>query len=360
MNTLTDGSVNNVEKRGFTLIELMISMVLMSIVLGGLFAFSISTSSAFQSNAQVSMSQLVARTALDIMTVELQMAGLGALDPSVIPDLAEADRDREMGFGGSTTNSTTGSDAIQIKASHGAMAVLNEETALATIVTNTGGMLHPQDGHDLLLTGMNVDIFSMKRELLGQGVIGALRTDAGDSFAQITFPSGLPAKDPLPTGTVIVERPVYVTYQLMGENLAKCSSWTYPANCADLITAGNMDRTPTLDNPDTVYFLANNVVDMQVSYFVISSADKTWITRPDGALPRVDRLNIRAVKLELLIRSESNDSASITTQTRCDNSVVKTKHYLGDRILDVGCNQVFYTGLSTIIHTPNNISFAGS
>jgi prepilin-type N-terminal cleavage/methylation domain-containing protein len=97
--------------QGFTLVELLVVMAIVSIVMGGIYSVFIRSNRVYISQEEVVAAQQEARSALDILGREIRMAGfiaannkIGGLDPITLPAWAgDADSAIEIAAVGATT-----------------------------------------------------------------------------------------------------------------------------------------------------------------------------------------------------------------------------------------------------------------
>ncbi len=348
--------------QGFTLVELMIAMMLSSVVIGAGFALFINSNRIHHSSTQTSMVQQVARAALEMMSNELLMAGFGTVDPFIVRyDYAgNASQEDEMAFPSGTVNSTTGPDRMQFQVSLGGMSIMAENLSKDQLNDVAVKLLDSQ-GVDLLKVGDPVVFFNLDRLRMGSGTLGDL--DAEDKTFKLSGEVQMGTNDAEVTsfepGTLIVRRPVFVTYALDGTNLLRCvrnerESGT-PCDMANL----SEDVDP--DTQETTFVLARGLKDLQLSYLL---EDAITSASPQGgdfvpirggeALPDGWRHRIRAVKIELLVQSKEPDPMV----TNC--AMAKRKYYIGDRIVNVeesGECELSHVHISTVVHLPNMFTY---
>ncbi len=126
-------------QRGFTLIEMMISLVIMTIVIGGVLRMAGTLTSAYQESRRTAVAERNARTVLDIITDTVRNASPG-VPRSDLQDLVGC-----SGTGGLTvTNSTTAPDQLDVIHAVGGVV-----TSLRAPFTPSDTSITVLDGADL-------------------------------------------------------------------------------------------------------------------------------------------------------------------------------------------------------------------
>lgn len=341
------------ERSGFTLIELMVAMFLSAIVTGAGFALFINSNKIHHASSQTTMVQQTTRTALDIMSNELMMAGFGTMDQSRVADIPDTDDDREkeMAFTAGCLNSATGSDQVQFRSSPGGMVIVAEDTTLENFKNTAGALLNEEQGQDTLLDGMAAVIFDMYRDRIG--TCPSLLFDVDENTGDISLSCPLFVQEEggahslIPSGAVVLQQPVYVTYLLENNRLKRCAKVDYAGGPCDGVDV-------------SIYYLASGVADLQFVYYTVDpekgANDETngWLL--DGGEDSVDQLvrkGIRALKIETLVRSEL-PNPTISAED-CASGAVRSLYYLGDenRSFNAGCSGHTYVQMSTVVEIPN-------
>lgn len=116
-------------RRGFTLIEVMVSSALLGVVLGASMLITLSGKRAFTQGATRAKAELKARRALERVCAELADAGIDAITPAIAAD-------------GSVSTSTLTFDPLQ--SVQGGAAVWGTSTRLARVASSED----PDDGID--------------------------------------------------------------------------------------------------------------------------------------------------------------------------------------------------------------------
>lgn len=337
-------------RQGFTLVELMVALGLSSIVVGAAFALFINTNRVYQSTGQTSRLQQEARAALDIMAFEMQSAGFGSINPSLLDSTYAATAEDEVTFTQTTANSASGPDVIQFKASLGGMAIMSDPLSSGTALGTSLALL-PSQGIDLLRTGMTVDLFNQDRERIGRAQLGSVSTTTPNiiRFAKfLEVPS-----ETVETGAFIIQRPLYYTYMLSGDRLIRCAR-AARGEC-DPTQFVNIMPSDANPDPETTYVLAANVIDLQFSYLL----EGTDVFDPAPNLSDLNvRRAIRAVKIDLLVRSASVNPT--ISQENCLSGFMTLNYYLADHTVSVGTDacRYSYAQVSTVVRLPNQYPMA--
>lgn len=361
---------NNKKRSGFTLIELIISVFLSGIVLTAAFGMFVSANKVFQSTGEASMTMQAARAAIDIMSAEIEMAGMGTLAPDSVRDLATAQlqNDNIPFMIGSQNQFLNGSDRIQFRASIGGMTMLGSPVAYNDFISGQTVALNDPQGADLFQDGDLVYIMDAGRNIYGSAAIASVDDSSIPNTISITnfvaYPNA-PGISQFPVGTVIVSRPLVYTYQLDDKDrLLRCVRLNYSEDCnADT----HLNKVPTPGDPETTYVLAYNVEDLQFSYLLGTdpsdpAASTGWQPDPSSSIPLADlsavkdRLRIRAVKIEALVRSDNPNP--MRSNDDCTSGMIKKYYYLGDNTVNVSDNNTCgfdFVQVSNIVKVPNAI-----
>ncbi len=339
-------------RRGFTLLELMVAVSLSFIVVGAGFTIFLSTNRVHHSTSQTSLLQQTARAALDLMASEIVMAGFGTIKPSDVAELVDGEDEIVFplvaGDESANTNSSSSADSLRFKASIGGMAILSDRTTCSG-ATDCVLDLHTRQLTDKLEVNEMVDVLDLDRNRLGRGQATVLNN------TQMTISGYVPENDgSIPSGAIIIKRPFYITYRQIGSRLVRCVRDTHTDACDDTDPA-LLNAAPTPGNPETTYYLAEGLVDLQFSFLLRGETEfLPTLARPDlgfaGATGKETRNKIRAVKIEVLVRSTGKDP--MITKKDCDRDLIRTVYWVGDRAHTVECGYN-YAHMSTVIHLPN-------
>ncbi len=332
-------------RSGFTLVELLVSGLLSTIVIGAAVTIFASSHQAYQTSGRMSQAQQSVRAALDIIAGELQMAGLGGQNRSEVNGASNPEL--EMALGPNCLNNSGSPDVIQFRSGMGAVSVTTQELSVSNGATGLMVDVHEipailGDGQDYFQQGMAVDLLDINRTRVAQAIVGDLGSVLTpesqlmlNSFSNVTESTLWP-------GTMIVQQPVWITYQAIGTRLFRCVR-DVPTDACD----GSLENTiPSPANPETDFVVVEDVQDIQYSY-IVNSAGAVFDPAYDPS-SQANRQLVLGVKIELLVRSKYED-ASIEA-----GDDVKLKFYLGGNVVDVtGSEKFHYTQMSTIVSLPN-------
>ncbi len=336
------------DRRGLTLVELLVTMVLSSIVMGAGFALFINSNRVHQSTNQVSMVQQIGRAVLDVMSNDLIMAGFGT---QAHEDVTGGDHpEQEMTFTNKIVNNNNSPDVIQFKMSPGGMAIVATQTTC-----NSGDVcqltVDGEQGHDTLRTGMAVEVLDARRQRLGSGKVDAL----GDDPTQLPINEYIAVKGgSVPAGAVVVRKAVFYSFAV---NEAKQLLRCVRDNMEDPCDTQYLNVAPGLVSQNSTYVLSEGVEDMQISYLLDDQDDFLPTMTTGLPLQLADREKIRAVKIEVLVRSKYINP--MITANDCARGNVKTKYVLGDRAIQLtneNCRHN-YVKMQKIVHVPNMASY---
>ena len=338
-------------RSGFSLVELLVSGVLSTIVIGAAIAIFTSSHQAYQTSGRMSEAQQSVRAALDIIATDLQMAGLGGQNTVQVGSAANPNA--ETALGPNCVNNTGAPDVIQFRVG-GAVSVVTQQFSASNGATNITVDVHdippiPGDGQDYFQAGMNVDLLDVTRVRVAQAVVGDLGSVNTENQIMLTSFSNVTATTIWP-GTMIVQQPVWVTYEVIGQALWRCVRDT-PTETCDGSLLNN------LVGQEIDFVVVENIADIQYSYLVDpgwanSGANGADFFNP-GYLPDslADRQAIRGVKIELLVRSKNEDYSVVPSE----DTVIKRKYFLGGDTFDVADEDArfAYTQMATIVNLPN-------
>ena len=97
-------------QRGFTLIELMVSLVLFSFAVAGVLAVAVSMTQGFRENRMTNIEEQSARVPMDYLTDALRQASPGVTDPSQVQDADTC----QIGAITVTDGGATGTDSLDV------------------------------------------------------------------------------------------------------------------------------------------------------------------------------------------------------------------------------------------------------
>lgn len=269
------------DQRGFTLIELMISLVIFSFAVAGVLSVAVSITQGFREQRQAIAAEQAARVPLDFLADALRQTSPGMSQPSLVEDVSDA---------------TCYVGAIKVDNDYGGLGPDRLEIIYATgavVATTTSDF----DGGDVTVSDVS--------ELAIDDYVLITNFSAGHLFKIIDI-----------TGS---------TLTLQG---GTCSGTTFTSYVkgATLIRArharfyvANLDNIPTLwmdpdaDGPDEAEPLAEGIEDMQIALGYDEDANKTisdsnsttdewhYNVALDSAPGSSD--NIRAVRITLVARA---------------------------------------------------------
>ena len=127
------------DQRGFTLIELMVSLVLFSFAVAGVLAVAVSMTQGFRENRMTSTEEQSARVPMDFLTDALRQASPGVTDPAAVQDADTC----QLGAITVTDGGTNGTDTLDVIYALGGVV-----TSVATPYT-TGNALTVVDASNL-------------------------------------------------------------------------------------------------------------------------------------------------------------------------------------------------------------------
>jgi prepilin-type N-terminal cleavage/methylation domain-containing protein len=157
------------DERGFTLIELMISLVLFSIAVAGVLSVAVSLTQGYREQRQAMAAEASVRAPLDFLSDALRQASPGVSDPSKLQDF------HSCKIGGiEVTNSSTGPDELDLFYATGGIVTSTASvfsTSSTTITVTTAAQLSAGDYVIVtdLTNGMLVKIQSKSGNVLTLG-----------------------------------------------------------------------------------------------------------------------------------------------------------------------------------------------
>ena len=277
------------EQAGFTLIELMISLVLFSFAVAGVLAVAVSMTQGFREQRQAAATETSARVPVDFLTDVLRQAAPGVSDPTLIQDSITCAIGGITVYNGSGTNSSD---------------VLDVVYALGGVVTTTqtaytgGASLDVSDASQLAVN----DYILVSN--LTQGHLFKIASKSGNSLTLVTpCAITLPAAG-YPQGSLVVRA-----------QHAMFSIGTVDGNPALMM---DPDSTATANAAEP---LADGVEDLQVALGIdqgvdgvsevgTAPGDDEWIYNAAGeTLPASGTW--RAVRLSLVARTSTQLNAGM-------------------------------------------------
>ena len=329
---------------GFTLVELLISIGLSGIIVVATLGVMVANHRAYQIEEEQSYIQQTTRALVDILTSDLERAGLGMPHPE--------DQEDEPGMifraGSQAENNNNAPDTLVFAASDGAVAFM---THTGTVSISTGGSqtFAVEPGSlPSFTTGVNgkanqVALYNLDREYAGKGLVSSIDNASGQiTVSSIETPDA--ATISLEPYSYIVQFPYYVTYTISDiegvPTLVRCWSDTHGDQC-------HPPATPPASADSGWEVVAENVEDIQVS--VMLEAANAWDPNFDLANASLDdRKLINAIKVDVLMRGWSS---------RTDYQDTKTYH-MGNRVYepeDLGGEAQHYTRqqMSVIVRLQN-------
>jgi prepilin-type N-terminal cleavage/methylation domain-containing protein len=289
-------------ERGFTLVELMMSLVIFSVAVAGILSVAVSLTQGFREQRLAVAAQDAVRSPIDLLSDALRQASPGVSDPNNVHD------NTTCTSGAITvTNSTTGADALDIIFASGGIVT----SITANTVTESGGtvtLAHTTNlavGDYVLLTS---DYATGRVMLATTGTTATTLVLASSSCTGTNFPAFS-----FGVGTTVI-RVQHARFTV-----------------ADDAANNNM---PTLwmdaDSTGTVHSnepLAEGIEDLQVALGIdagtngideqvgASTAADDWIyNHASDVLPATPM--IRAVRLTLIARTTSGEFGNQFTYTR--------------------------------------------
>jgi type IV pilus assembly protein PilW len=313
-------------KRGFTIIELLIVLAIATIGLGAMLSFFINQNKTAIFQEQVTDAQQNGRIALNIITEDLRMAGFGV--PSGIDIIVPADAGTSLPE--TTNGGANSSDTIAFNANLEGAAILLNEVSLSN---NTPITIDVSSAYGFETTEANkvVDFISFEDKSV---IASATVTNVDTANNRLTI---------TPNATVNVKSGVYVgtrrkqiTYRI-DNNL----------NLDRVVTRFNLDGSVT---NDTVPNIASNIEDLQFAYAYDSDDDGDIETDANGIIWAVDTNNdgnldnrikddgsyqalastiaysqIRAIRISLIARTTTEDVRNrVFNRPRLDDRTAAT------------------------------------
>jgi prepilin-type N-terminal cleavage/methylation domain-containing protein len=282
---------------GFTLIELMVSLVLFSFAVAGVLAVAVSMTQGFRENRMTSIEEQSARVPMDYLTDALRQASPGVTDPAAVQDADTC----QNGAITVTDGGSTGTDSLDVIYALGGVV-----TTVSQAYT-TGTTLYVVDASNLAV-GDRILVSNLSQ--------GHLFTISGISTASVGYQLSLNAL----CGTVALPAAGYPAGSLViRAQHAKFS-------------IGTVDGVPMLmEDPDSngaaaAEPIADGVEDLQVSLLIdtdgngaigadsSSTTDEYIYNNVSDTLPTGN--TYRAVRVSLVARSTGQLVGAGTVSTR--------------------------------------------
>jgi type IV pilus assembly protein PilW len=297
---------------GFSLIEVMSALVILSIAMTAVFATFISQQKSFTVQSRVSEMQQNLRQAAEFISRDIRMAGYGIPGNVTIPDGVVATGVTSIRSLYAKDN-TTGPDQVYVlyrfdMDANQPPALLNSDmlSSSSTISVNS---ISGFDNGDLILVTDNTitttDLFQITMTPAGS----TLPHDTNGfnaASAHTTFPAGgyLSPPDPPPPGKGMVAKARFVRYFI--------DNMTDPAHPTLMVQRmGNASSQP----------LADDIEDMQLEYGIDTSTPTdgyvdSWIPNPTFA----QLAQVRQVRLRFIARSRLPDPGWSETRSALGNN----------------------------------------
>jgi prepilin-type N-terminal cleavage/methylation domain-containing protein len=300
---------------GFTLIELMISLVMFSFAVAGVLAVAVSMTQGFRENRMASSEEQSARVPMDFITDAIRQAAPGVTDPTQVQDADTC----QLGAITVVDGGANGTDSLDLIYALGGIV-----TSVSTPYT-TGTTLTVVDGSQLA----NGDRILVSN--LSQGHLFTIQSGGGTQTLTLKSPCGaiaLPAAG-YPAGSLVI-RAQHATFSIgniVGE--------TTPMLMMDPDATGSAAAEP----------IADGVEDLQVSLGIdtstdglgsangASAGDDEWIYNVAGELPTAG--TYRAVRVTLVARSVGQlvGAGTVSTRPKIEDHAVGTADNYRRRIL---------------------------
>ncbi len=291
-------------QRGFSLIELMIALVLMSLIISGITSLVLSAGRAQSSSARVSVAQSGIRAALDFLTRDLLSASAGASTGTIYLGNGSV---TQNGVATSTPlpiyveNSSTGPDRLDIISIDG--------TNLSTVlVAYNGGSSITVDATTGLSVGDTIQISDLAQGMLLQ--VASFGTNGANPTINVVTPSNT-----WPTGVSFSPGSYVFKSRQVSYGVVTSTSGTITTTMLMLYPNGFANVGTTPGEP-----LAENVEDFQVALGYdtnadgiitatpgVSANDNEWIFDVAGDTPPTAITNLKSVRISLVARASSQD-----------------------------------------------------
>jgi prepilin-type N-terminal cleavage/methylation domain-containing protein len=306
---------------GFTLVELMISLVIFSVAVAGILAVAVSLTQGFREQRQAINAQDAVRTPIDLIADALRQASPGVQDPTKIYDswacATAADPDDATGAI-RVTNSTTGSDRLDII--YGAGGVVT--TATGDINTASAGSVAVMDG-----TGLAAGDFVLLTQDYLEGYVVKLSAATANSITWIAASSGcFPKSFAVATGTITVIRVQHASFFVSNDasNNNMPTLWMDPdadgAAEAEPLAEGieDMQVVVGIDDVTVNGALLEGTPTLQADEWRGNHASDVAFDATAG-LPRpttAPTLQVRAVRVTLIARTTATEHGNLNTYNK--------------------------------------------
>jgi prepilin-type N-terminal cleavage/methylation domain-containing protein len=268
---------------GFTLIEMMIAMLLLSVVVAGLVASLLVIGRAQAASARVDVAQAGVRAALDLVTRDVQMASAGARSGTLSQGSGAPAQVQAV----VVTDSTTGPDRLDL--------VLVDPKGFATALT-------AYDGTQGAITVDNTTNFNVGDTIqLSDFTVGALLqvTGIGAGSLSLATPTNPLPRSYIPGNYVFRSRVVsyYVDTSFFGAQ--------DPVLMIDPDGAGPQPAQPLAEGIEDLQFALgfdfNN--DGVISSVGVNPGDDEWVFNVAGETAPASLAQLRSVRVTLVART---------------------------------------------------------
>ncbi|HSN29429.1 MAG TPA: PilW family protein [Kofleriaceae bacterium] len=270
---------------GFTLIELMVSLVLFSFAVAGVLAVAVSMTQGFRENRMTSVEEQSARVPMDFLTDALRQASPGVSDPTAVQDADTC----QLGAITVTDGGTNGSDSLDVIYALGGVV-----TAVSQAYT-AGTTLYVVDASNLAV-GDRILVSNLSQ--------GHLFTIAGVSTASVGYQLTLSS----PCGSITLPAGGYPA----GSLVIRAQHARFSIGTVDGVPMLMMD--PDSDGAKPAEPIADGVEDLQVALLIdidndgaigsdaSSTTDEYIYNNASDTLP-ASGTTYRAVRVSLVARS---------------------------------------------------------
>jgi prepilin-type N-terminal cleavage/methylation domain-containing protein len=254
-------------QRGFTLIELMVSLTLFSLAIAGVLAVAVSMAQGYREQRQVVQTEGNARSALDFIADAIRMASPGVANPDVtFSDAAPTVPLPHLAIGDIEDTETAGPGAC----ARGAVRVFNNNTPTGTdaleIVFASGATVSSIGAASWSPGGLAMQITDTTNFAPGDHIL--ITNGARAHIAKIVTIAS-PGNITVNTGTCAVSLPT--TYN-QGDLVIRVHRARFYIGTFDSITPV-LIMDPDGDGPDPAEPLADYVEDMQIAAGVDEDQD---------------------------------------------------------------------------------------
>lgn len=282
---------------GFTLIELMVSLVLFSFAVAGVLAVAVSMTQGFRENRMTSVEEQSARVPMDFLTDALRQASPGVSDPTAVQDADTC----QLGALTVTDGGTTGTDTLDVIYALGGVVTTVSSAYL------TGTTLNVVDASNLAV-GDRILVSNLSQgHLFTITAIGAASPGYTLTLSSLCGSIALPAAG-YPAGSLVI----------------RAQHARFSIGTVDGVPMLMMD--PDSDGSAPAEPLADGVEDLQVSLLIdtngdgaigldsSSTTDEYIYNNASDTLPT--GATYRAVRVSLVARSVGQLVGAGTVSTR--------------------------------------------